>query len=78
MGFEVHCRFPLDGERDWEVIDAAVRRVAMCRSDRSGTDGRWREHVWLIGYFGDAVRLKDRLNSIESVEATVRERLTEI
>ena len=77
MQFEVHCRFPLDGDTDWEVIDARVRSIAGKRSDWSGTDGKWREHGWFVKVFEQAVSLKDRLNGIDGVTATVRERVTE-
>ena len=77
MAFEVICRFSLNGDADWEVIDARVRQLAGRRSDSSGTDGRCREHGWLVAEFTHAVALKERLNSIAEVTATVREMVSE-
>lgn len=77
MNFEVICHFPLDGETDWEVIDARVRQIAGRRSDYSGTDGKMREHGWYLKDLDSAVALKNRLNGVEDVVAVVRERISE-
>lgn len=76
--FEVRSTSPIDGE--WEVRDARIRKAAGRPSDFSGTSHVQRgipgirEHVWYVSILADAVMMKERLNLIEQVSATVREK----
>lgn len=78
--FVVRCVSPLDEK--WEERDAQIRRAAGTPSSGSGagSSGKGpgiRDHEWIVKDFDRAVAMKNRLNLVPGVQATVRELTSE-
>jgi hypothetical protein len=74
--FDVRSLSPLDDR--WEARDAELTVAAGCRSNSSGTEGRFREHVWLMATLNQARRLRKYLLAVPGVmQVTIREHTSE-
>ncbi len=73
--FLVRCVSPLDDK--WEERDVLIKKAAGAQPDFSGTEKKDREHGWNIKDFERAVAMKNRLNRVDQVKATVREAITD-
>lgn len=76
--FIVRTSSPLD--EAWQERDKAMFLAAGRKPDRSaaGSDGdeKWREHVWSCKEFGDAQRLRRKLEAVGGVSAFIREHVS--
>lgn len=74
--FIVSCSYPL--LCDWEALDAKVKEIAGHRTVFSGTGNGVREHRWELTVFSEALSLRQRLERIDEVEASIHEKVTEV
>ncbi len=70
--FEVKTSSPLDD--GWQARDVELYETAGRASDYSGAGQKRREHTWLVGSFQEALALRAKLEAVDRVTATVRER----
>jgi hypothetical protein len=71
VAFEVLSRSPFD--EDWLDRDRRIREAAGRHSDFSGTDWSTRDHGWWVDDFTEALEMKNRLETVESLRVTIRE-----
>lgn len=73
--FLVESKSPFDD--DWQARDKQIRAAALpCRHTDSGTDFCERDHAFLAETFEQALALKERLEAIPDVRATIQEQTT--
>lgn len=70
--FQVLCVSPIDDK--WEERDIVIYQTAGRKSDEAGADKDIREHSWNFKELKDAVKIKNKLNELDDVFASVRER----
>jgi hypothetical protein len=69
--FEVRAYSPFD--ENWEERDDYIIAAAGRQSSFSGATHGSRDHGWLVENFQEALALKDKLNKVPLVNATIRE-----
>lgn len=76
--FLVICTYEM-GDTDWEAMDRKLYKAAGDRrSDGNSTTyekgvGKIRRHEWKVRGFQTARRIKEELNKLDGVKATLRE-----
>ena len=71
MSYEVRAKYPMDD--NFAEMDEVLESVAGRHSSFSGASECQRDHGWNIDDFQEAIAMKDRLLTIPTVNAYVKE-----